>query len=166
MTSINAAIDAAYAAALVSPGNASELVSEGVSIRTETYVSPAGTGFRVVCSVAVPAANFVAVKVRNHGPDTASERDWPAEGVEAAAQAHVLRCVDAGKAHVRRAGFDGLEMASLLRRFMEAQQANELANKPKLVALYGWTATVEQQALAGHSIFPPAPHTFEEVMAE
>lgn len=165
---LSSAIEAAYAAALANGGQRQmpQTIAENVTLRTDTYVAPTGPGFRVVCTVSVPSANFRVSKVRNHGPDTASERDWPAEGIEAATQAHVLRCVEAGKAHVRRAGFDGLEMASLLRRFFVAQQNNQLAGKPKLVALYGWTEEVEQMAMAGQTMFPPAPHTFEEAMGE
>lgn len=175
LTAINSAIDAAYAAALANPQRVlPATIAENVTLQTDTYVAPTGSGFRVVCRIKVPEANFTATKVRNHGPDIASEREWPSEGIEAAAQAHVARCVALGEAHVAKANFTSTRLTALLRRFMEVKEACATAvppvdiaeAKPKLVALYQWTATVEQTALSGQTYFTPAPHTFEEVMAE
>ncbi len=168
LTPINQAIDAAYAAALANGGQRvlPQTIAENVTLQTDTYVAPTGSGFRVVCRVKVPEANFTATKVRNHGPDTASERDWPAEGIEAAAQAHVARCIAAGAAHVVRAGFDADKKVILLNKLLKAKDANALASIPKLVALYGWMETVQGMAIAGQTAFPKCPHTFEEVIAE
>lgn len=165
---LNAAIDASYATALANGGQRQmpQTIAENVTLRTDTYVAPAGPGFRVVCTVAVPSVNFRVSRVKNHGPDTASERDWPAEGIEAAAQAHVARCIAAGAAHVTRAGFDADKKVILLNKLLKAKETDTLASVPKLVALYTWMETVQGMAIAGQTMFPPRPHTFEEVIAE
>jgi mRNA-degrading endonuclease HigB of HigAB toxin-antitoxin module len=163
---INAAIDAAYQAALTNPQNvASQTIAENVFLRTHTYVTDKGNGFRVVCDIRVPSANFTVTRVRGHGPYPGN-RDWPTEGIEVAAQNHIKRCVTAGEAHVARLGFTPTRLTSLLRKFIEAQQADTLASKPKLVALYQWTSAVESAAISGKCIFPDAPFTFEEAMTE
>lgn len=168
LTPINQAIEAAFAAALANGGQRQmpQTIAENVTLQTDTYVAPAGSGFRVVCRVKVPEANFTATRVRNHGPDTASERDWPAEGIEAAAQAHVARCVQSGADYVTRKGFDTDKKVILLNKLLKAKEADALASVPKLVALYGWMETVQQMAVAGQTMFPACPHTFEEVIAE
>lgn len=164
---LNAAIDAAYATALANPQRVlPQTIAENVTLQTDTYVAPTGPGFRVVCRVKVPEANFTATRVRNHGPDTASERDWPAEGIEAAAQAHVARCIAQGAAFVTRKGFDADRKVILLNKLLAVKEADALATHPKLVALYTWFETVQGMAIAGQTMFPQPPHTFEEVIAE
>jgi hypothetical protein len=164
---LNAAIDAAYAASLANPQRIMpQTIAENVTLQTDTYVAPTGSGFRVVCTVAVPSVNFRAQRVRNHGPDTASEREWPAEGIESAAQAHVARCLSQGAAYVTSKGFDADRKVILLNKLLKAKEENALASKPKLVALYTWMETVQGMAIVGQTMFPKPPHTFEEVIAE
>lgn len=74
--------------------------------------------------------------------------------------------VAAGAAHVLRAGFDADRKVILLNKLLKAKDAGALASVPKLVALYGWMETVQGMAVAGQTMFPACPHTFEEVIAE
>lgn len=167
MESINQAIDAAYSAALADPQRVMpHAIAENVTLQTDTYVAPGGSGFRVVCRVSVPESHFTVSRVRNHGPDARSERGWPAEGIEAAAKAHVARCIEAGAEHVRRAGFNADRKVILLNKLLKAKEANALAAVPKLVALYGWMEATQTTAVSGQMGFAAAPHSFEEAVAE
>lgn len=83
-----------------------------------------------------------------------------------AATLSVADTVAAGEAHVAGAGLTAARLVTLFDALMEAKQADALASKPKLVALYTWLKTVKGMAVAGMTAFPPAPHTFEEVVAE
>ena len=87
ITAINSYIDAAYADALANGGQRvrSQVIAPNVTIRTDSYVSMSGSGFRVVCFIKRSDGAFV-MRVKNYGPDIKSEREWPAEGVEAALQ--------------------------------------------------------------------------------
>jgi hypothetical protein len=164
---LNQAIEAAYQAALANPQRVlPQTIAPNVTLQTDTYVAPTGNGFRVVCRIKVPEANFTATRVRNHGPDTASKQEWPAEGIEAAAKAHVARCIEIGAAHVIRAGFDADKKVILLNKLLKAKETNTVADCPKLVALYGWMETVQQMAVSGNTFFPKAPYAFDEVIAE
>jgi hypothetical protein len=163
----NQAIEALYQAALSNPQIvAPQEIAPNVTLQTDTYVAPTGNGFRVVCRVKVPEANYTAIRVKNHGPDTASEQEWPAEGIEAAAKAHVARCIGIGAAYVIRAGFDADKKVILLNKLLKAKEENVVANFPKLVALYDWMETVQQMAVSGNTFFPKAPYAFDEVIAE
>lgn len=167
---LNAAIDAAFAAALAQMPNPvrvpSQTIAPNVTLRTDTYVAPAGPGFRVACTVAVPSVNFRVVRVRNHGPDTVTERDWPEGGIEAAAREHVAACMAQAGAYVTGKGFNADRKVILLNKLLKVKDAGALAENPKLVSLYEWTEAVTAMALAGQTNFPAPPHTFEEVMAE
>jgi hypothetical protein len=168
LTAINSAIDAAYADALVNGGQMTlpQTIAQNVTLRIDSYVAPGGSGFRVVACVVVPEANYTAVRVKNHGPDTDSEREWPSEGIEAAAQAHVARCIEAGADFVNRSGFDADRKVILLNKLLKAKQDGTVADFPKLTALYVWMETVQAMAVSGQTFFPKAPHTFEEVIKE
>lgn len=167
LETIDQAIDTAYQAALNDPQIvAPQTIAENVTLRTDIYSSPRGEGFRIVCAVSVPEANFTVLRVRNHGYDSNSERAWPAEGIEAAAQAHVRRCIAAGAAHVVRSGFSADEKVILLNKLLKAKEDDALEGCPKLVALYAWMEQVQADAIAGKVYFAPCPHTFEEVISE
>lgn len=168
LTAINSAIDAAYADALSNGGQRvmPQTIAPNVTLQTDTYVAPDGEGFRVVARITVPEANYTAVRVKNHGPDTASEQDWPSEGIEAAAQAHVAHCIQSGADFVNRSGFDADRKVILLNKLLKAKEDNMVANFPKLAALYAWMETVQSMAVAGQTFFPKAPHSFEEVIKE
>ena len=71
-----------------------------------------------------------------------------------------------GEQAVAAAGLTGARLVTLMDLLLQTKEANALAAKPKLVALYTWLQTVKQTALAGSVTFPPAPHTFEEVVSE
>lgn len=74
--------------------------------------------------------------------------------------------IRAGEQHVANAGFTASRLVTLMDSLMQAKEANALAAHPKLVALYTWLQTVKGMAVAGQVNFPPAPHTFEEVISE
>lgn len=74
---IDAAIDAAYAAALANPQRQPAQPVNGdpsATVRVDTYTSTIGSGFCVVGQVVL--GDIVLKKVRQHGPDTASEHGW------------------------------------------------------------------------------------------
>lgn len=71
-----------------------------------------------------------------------------------------------GERHVELAGFTGPRLVTLMDALMQAKEADALASKPKLVATYSWLQTVKGLAVAGQTVFPPCPHSFEEVIAE
>lgn len=168
LTAINSAIDAAYATALANGGQRvmPQTIAPNVILQTDTYVAPDGEGFRVVARITVPEANYTATRVKNHGPDTASEQDWPSEGIEAAAKAHVARCIQAGADFVNQSGFDADRKVILLNKLLKAKEDGTVANFPKLAALYTWMETVQSMAVVGQTFFPKAPHSFEEVIKE
>ncbi len=160
-------MDAAFAAALANPQRVMPAtIAPNVTLQTDTYVAPTGSGFRVVCKIKVPEANFTATRVRNHGPDAASEREWPVGGIEVAAKSHLARCIEVGAAHVIRAGFDADKKVILLNKLLKAKETGTVADYPKLVALYDWMETVQQMAVSGNTFFPRAPYAFDEVIAE
>jgi len=78
LTSINSAIDAAYATALTNGGKRAlpYILAESATLRTDTYISQNGNGFRIVCIIKNNNNKTVTTRIRNHGPDTESERDW------------------------------------------------------------------------------------------
>jgi hypothetical protein len=74
--------------------------------------------------------------------------------------------IQVGEQHVAKAGLTGARLVTLMDLLLQVKEANALASKPKLVALYTWLQTVKAMAIAGQTAFPPAPHTFEEVVSE
>ena len=76
------------------------------------------------------------------------------------------KAIERGAAHVRNAGFDADRKVILLNKLLKAKEENTVANFPKLVALYTWMETVQGAAVAGQTMFPSCPHTFQEVMTE
>jgi len=168
LTAINLAIDAAYEAALNDGGQRvmPQTIAPNVTLQTDTYVAPEGSGFRVAAKVIVPEANYTAMRVKSHGPDTKSERDWPNDGIEAAAQAHVSRCIQAGADFVNHSGFDADRKVILLNKLLKAKEDGTIANRPKLTALYVWMESIQTLAVKGSMWFTKAPFTFEEVISE
>lgn len=141
-----------------------QVIAENITLRTDTYLSPEGAGFRVICSIHIPSANLYITRIKNHGPDTLSELDWPAGGIELAVENHIRKCVEAGKAHVIKKGFGPDEKVILLNKFVQAEKFGQ--NLPKMYALYQWFEAVQTKALQGKTDFGNAPHSFEEVLAE
>lgn len=74
--------------------------------------------------------------------------------------------IAAGEQHVAAAGLTGARLVTLMDLLLTTKEANALASKPKMVALYTWLQTVKSMSIAGVVTFPPAPHTFEEVISE
>jgi len=74
--------------------------------------------------------------------------------------------IEQGEAHVANARLSAARLVTLMDLLLQTKDANALESKPKLVALYTWLQTVKAMAIAGSVQFPPAPHTFEEVVSE
>jgi hypothetical protein len=62
-----------------------QTIAPNVTIQTDSYTSISGSGFRVVCIIKREDGAFI-MRVKNHGHDIKSEKQWPAEGVEVALQ--------------------------------------------------------------------------------
>lgn len=170
LTTINEAIEDAFDIALDAMPTPERVeasdIGENVSLATETYTTPDESGFVVVCTLRFPEVNFSITRCKQHGPSAFMERDWPAEGIEAAVQGHVARCIAVGEAHVRRAGFNADRKVILLNKLLKAKEADALASVPKLVALYGWMEATQAAAVSGQTGFAAAPYSFEEVVTE
>jgi hypothetical protein len=75
--SINQAIESAYQQALQNPQIVQpQEIAENVTLHTEIYYSPNGSGFRVVCRILHDDNETITFRVKNHGPDIKSERSW------------------------------------------------------------------------------------------
>jgi len=85
IAAINSAIEAAYVDALANGGQRvrPQVIAPNVTIRTDSYVSMRGSGFRVLCFIKREDGAFV-MRVKNYGPDIKSEIEWPSEGIETA----------------------------------------------------------------------------------
>jgi hypothetical protein len=94
------------------------------------------------------------------------EADRAARLAERAASMTPEQKIAAGEQYVINSGITGFRLGALQDRLLTAKEAGTLASKPKLVALYTWLQTVKAMAIAGSVSFPPAPHTFEEVVSE
>ncbi|MCK9587965.1 MAG: hypothetical protein WC069_06390 [Candidatus Shapirobacteria bacterium] len=92
--------------------------------------------------------------------------DQVARLAERAASMTPEQKITAGEQHVAAAGLTGSRLVTLMDLLLQVKEANALASKPKLVALYTWLQTVKGMAVAGQVGFPPAPFTFEEVVSE
>lgn len=74
--------------------------------------------------------------------------------------------IELGESHVNTQGFGAARLVTCMDLLLQAKESDTLAQKPKLMATYQWLQTVKGTALAGSISFPPAPHTFEEVISE
>ncbi len=109
LTPINSAIDAAFAAAHANPQKQAPTPVAGnldQTVAVVTYVAPTGSGFRVVATLNIGGCRITRVK--NHGPDTASERAWPAD-----IEAHVAAEVAKAKASKAKAIYQQGRAATL-----------------------------------------------------
>jgi hypothetical protein len=74
---LNQAIEAAYQTALTNPHRVPpQEIAPNVMLQTDIYVSPFGSGFRVVCKIFNPEDKTLTLRVKNQGPDTESEKTW------------------------------------------------------------------------------------------
>jgi hypothetical protein len=71
-----------------------------------------------------------------------------------------------GEKFVENAGFTAQRLVTLMDILLQVKENNQQQQRPKLIAVYNWLQTVKQMALQGNINFPPAPHTFEEVLSE
>jgi len=77
---LDAAADAAFAEAVQNPVRVPRhWIADNATLQTDTYVAPDGVGFRVVCRIVDALSGVAVARVRNYGPDTDSERPWPAD---------------------------------------------------------------------------------------
>jgi hypothetical protein len=165
LTPLDQAVEAAYNTALADPQHVPEqTIAPGVTLQTDVYASPAGNGFRVICKVNIPEAGYIAARVRNHGPDTASEQAWPAEGIEAGAKRHAQKHLLAVEKHVTKY-FSSLALIEAHRKITTNALAGTLANIPKTLAVAGWIDSLKDPA-AGILAFTAPPYAFEEIVLE
>ena len=126
---INSAIDAAFSDALANPQKVAPAPVNGSAnqtIQTVVYQAPTGSGFRVVGTVIVNGVRITRIK--NNGPDTASERDWPAD-IEAEVTRQVTVAKQAKAGEIYKAG-----RASTLAIWNAALEAQTIGNRVKLAA--------------------------------
>jgi len=77
---VDAAMQPAFAAALQNPQRVRrQWINSTATLQTDTYDSPGGSGFRVVGRIWDAATGVSVARVLNHGPDTGSACDWPAD---------------------------------------------------------------------------------------
>lgn len=164
---INQLIEEAYQSALNNPQRVLPYnISDNVTLQTDLYSSDEGNGFKIVCVINFPNINYSVYKVRNYGPDTTSEIDWPSEGIEQSAKNHVAKCIHLGSLFVLEKGFDADKKVILLNKLLNLKEQNLLESKPKLTALYQWFNSIEQEAISGKQFFSEPPYSFEEVISE
>ena len=126
---INAAIDAAFTAALANPQKVASAPVNGDAnqiVQTVAYDAPTGIGFRVVGKINVSGATIIRTK--NHGPDTTSERAWPAD-IEAEVVRQVTLAKQAKAGEIYRTG-----RATTLAIWNAALEAQTIGNRVKLAA--------------------------------
>lgn len=85
--------------------------------------------------------------------------------IERAASITPAQRIKLAEAHIG-ASFSSFLLMDGLKRIGEHKEAGTLASIPKTIAVATWVETVKRTALAGSVTFPPAPHTFEEVVSE
>jgi hypothetical protein len=76
-SALNTLIDSAFNTAIE---NGNRVFPYEIALNTilqvDTYNSPNGNGFRVVCSIFDKINNTITTRIRNYGPDTKSEQNW------------------------------------------------------------------------------------------
>ena len=92
--------------------------------------------------------------------------DRAARMVEQAVSMTPFQKIALGEKYVADSGLTAARLVTLMDLLLTTKEANALATKPKLVALYTWLQTVKSMTVAGVVNFPPAPYTFEEVVSE
>jgi hypothetical protein len=72
-----------------------------------------------------------------------------------------------GEQWVESQGYSAARLVTCFDLLLQVKEADPtLATRPILAATYTWLQTVKGMAVAGLTTFPPAPHTFEEVVTE
>lgn len=134
------------------------------TIQTNTYRTVKGSGFQVIGSIKFPNG-YVARRVLDQGPNSATgTKDWPTD-IEAEVQSHSARRAKQALDHIARA-YSPAEQTALLFKWGGVVAAGTQATKPKLAEVETWIAAVTTAALTGEQ-FPKAPaHSFVELMAE
>ena len=126
---INSAIDAAFSSALSNPQKVAPAPVNGdpnQTVQTVVYQAPAGSGFRVVGTVIINGTRITRVK--NHGPDTGSEREWTAD-IEAEVVRQVTAAKQAKAVEIYQSG-----RAATLAIWNAALEAQTIGNRVKLAA--------------------------------
>lgn len=103
---------------------------------------------------------------RGFGTEATSEAAFAtAHGITPAVLTQA-ECIALGQQHVASHGYGPDEKIICLNKLLKMKEAGDPQNHPKMLAVYTWMETVQAMAVAGQSLFPPAPHSFEEVIAE
>jgi DNA topoisomerase VI subunit B len=105
----------------------------------------------------VDPAGFTLYVALQPEPESEPEPEPPAPTI-----ADLIKMAEA---HIG-ASFSSFLLMDGLKRIGEHKEVGTLASIPKTIAVATWVETVKQTALAGSVQFPPAPHTFEEVVSE
>jgi hypothetical protein len=79
-STIDAAIQSAFTVALQTPQRVlRQWINGTATLQTDTYDSPGGSGFRVVGRIWDTVTGVSVCRVLQHGPDTSSACEWPAD---------------------------------------------------------------------------------------
>lgn len=81
-------------------------------------------------------------------------------------QVPLWKKLELAELHIERSGYSASRLVTCFDLLLQAKESSTLSDKPKLSTTYQWLQTVKGTALAGSISFPPAPHTFEEVINE
>ena len=175
-TPINtSAIDAAFTAAITAAQSLGDSVAHiasvpvtgetGQTVQTDVLNYKGAKGFRVTASIQI--GGYRAIRIHETLP-AVRETEWPADIAGEAAQ-WVIESIACAERFVETQGYAPARLVSCLNMFLTASAAypTDLATeRPKLVAVYSWSQTVQAAAVAGGRIFPSVPHPFSEVLAE
>ena len=82
LSQIGAVADAAFQTTLALPQQrvVPQAIGDNVTLRTDIYVGPFGSGFAVVAQIKI--GERIIIRVRQHGPETARERDWDHQAIQ------------------------------------------------------------------------------------
>jgi len=164
---LNQIIETLYQQTLQNPQRVEPYnITDNITLQVDTYSSPNGDGFYVICTVNTPNLNYKVTRIRNYGPNSKNEKDWPEEGIQKSIQNYISNCILKASVFINKHGFDADKKVILLNRLLNIKEQGLLATKPKLVSLYEWFNTIEQKALSGELVFTTPPYTFEEVISE
>lgn len=164
---LNQAIETLYQQTLQNPQRVDPYnITDNITLQVDTYSSPNGDGFYVICKVNTPNINYTVSRIRNYGPNSKNEKNWPEEGIEQSIKNYISNRILKASVFVNKHGFDADKKVILLNRLLNIKEQGLLTTKPKLVSLYEWFNNIEQLAISGEMVLPNPPYTFEEVLAE
>jgi hypothetical protein len=179
-TLIDAAIDAAFESARSLGDKVARIAPVSLSspdagcltetVQTDIYKGPKGSGFQIVGKISF-SNGLTLVRIRQSGPEAHREKAWPSD-IKADLAAWPLACLMAAESHVASQGYTATRLVTLLNAFLTSLTSAGgnvsalSASHPRLSAVYSWTQTVQAAAASGKTVYPMAPFTFADVIAE